>query len=89
MNGHAEIAHTNEIDVTRLVNKGMPIFWKCPHCGKRTKTDKYAEDILLEEFKVIRQCGRCGNLHIWELTLTDDFKQGVLDMLNKAAGGSK
>lgn len=72
-------------DETHLVNKGMPKFWKCPHCGKRHKTDRAAEDILLEFFKVIRQCGRCGYLHIWTLEFTDDFKQSLLDYMNKEA----
>lgn len=68
-------------DETRLVNKGLPKSWTCPHCKKRHTMDVYAEQTLLEHFKVIRQCGRCGYLHLWTLTLTDDFKAGALDML--------
>lgn len=70
-----------QIDETILVNTGLPKTWTCPHCRKRNKMDPFAEEILMEHFKVIRQCGQCGYLHVWKLKLTDDFKRKVVDMI--------
>lgn len=70
------------IDVTRIVNKGMPKTWTCPHCHKRDRIGPYKEEELIEFGKTMQQCGRCGYVHLWELVLTDDFKRGVVDMLN-------
>lgn len=69
------------IDETTLVNCSLPKRWTCPHCGKRTKMDPYAEEIFLEFFHVIRQCPACGRLHIWRLELTEEFKRKTIDML--------
>ena len=69
------------IDETILVNCSLPKRWTCPHCGKRTKMDPYAEEIFLEFFQVIRQCPACGFLHIWRLELTEDFKRKTIDLL--------
>ena len=44
--------------------------------------DPNAEAILLEFFKVIRHCPSCGYLHYWKLVLTEDFKQGVIEMIS-------
>ena len=69
------------IDVTELVDRSIPKSWKCTHCGRQQSTGPYAEEILLENFKYIEHCTKCGYLHLWRLTLTDAFKQGVIDML--------
>lgn len=74
----------NDIDKTILVNNlCLPKTWKCPHCGWGSKMDIYAQQIFEEHGKVIKQCGTCGYLHIWELKLTDDFKEGVIKMLKE------
>lgn len=74
-------------DVTQLVDTGMPKRWQCPHCGRKNVTGIYAEEILLENFKYLEQCGRCGYVHLWLLTLTEEFKRGVIENLLK--GGKK
>lgn len=71
----------DSIDETIIVNKSLPKAWRCPHCGKHNKFGLYSNDIFMEHFKLIDQCGHCGYLHYWELQLTDDFKKGVMDML--------
>lgn len=68
-------------DVTELVDKGLPKSWKCPHCGKRNKMDEFAEELLLRYFKVFRHCEQCGYVHMWELTLTENFKKEVVTFL--------
>lgn len=70
----------NSIDHTWLENKLMPKKWKCPHCGRRNTTGRYADEILMEHFKYLEHCG-CGYVHCWELRLTDDFKRQVVDYL--------
>lgn len=70
-----------KIDETVLVDRTLPKTWTCPHCGRINKTDQYAEEILLEHFKVIRHCPACAYLHVWTLVLTDDFKRKVVDFL--------
>lgn len=77
------IAKINPIDVTTLINEGLPKTWRCPHCGKRNQIGKYKEEELLEFFKTMQHCGQCGYIHLWELKLTDDFKRKVVDMLLK------
>lgn len=69
------------IDKTTLVNRTMPEQWICPHCGQRNRTGLEANDILLEHFKYLQHCRTCGYVHFWELKLTDDFKQKVVNML--------
>lgn len=73
-----------EIDETIIIDNGLPKKWKCPHCGRTNVFDEYAEDIFMNYFKVIRQCGHCGYLHIWTLQLTEEFKRKVVKMLTKA-----
>ena len=68
-------------DVTELVDKGLQKSWKCPHCGKRNKMDEFAEELLLRYFKVFRHCEQCGYVHMWELTLTENFKKEVVTFL--------
>lgn len=75
------------VDVTTLINDFTPKSWKCPHCGKRNITGKYAEMILLENLKYLEHCDTCGNVHCWQLELTEEFKKKVVDMLMK--GGSR
>ena len=76
-----ERATINRADVTVLTDKTIPKSWTCPHCGKRQKTGKYAEETLLEHFKYLEHCVHCGYVHAWELRLTDDFKRKVLEYL--------
>ena len=71
-----------KIDETTLVDRTLPKRWTCPHCGRRNRMDPNAEAILLEFFKVIRHCASCGYLHYWKLVLTEDFKQGVIEMIS-------
>lgn len=71
----------NPVDVTKLIDRGLSKSWQCPHCGKRNKMDKVAEELLMRYFKVLRHCERCGYVHMWELTLTDEFKKKVMSML--------
>lgn len=73
-------------DVTILKNKMMPKSWKCPHCGKRSRTGEQANNILMQYGRYLDQCGRCGYLHCWKLELTEDFKKGVVEMLKEACG---
>lgn len=72
-----------EIDETIITNALFPLTvkWKCPHCGAVSRLDKEAVEILIRHFKVIRQCGRCGHLHIWIFRLTEDFKKRVVEYL--------
>lgn len=42
------IAKINPIDVTTLINEGLPKSWRCPHCWKRNKTGQYKEEELLK-----------------------------------------
>jgi hypothetical protein len=44
---------------------------------------KYKEEELFEFFKTMQHCGYCGYVHLWELKLSDDFKQKVVDMLTR------
>lgn len=77
------IARLDPIDVTTLINEGLPKTWRCPHCYKRNKMGQYKEDELFEFFKTMQHCERCGYVHMWELRLTDDFKQKVVNRLMK------
>lgn len=70
-----------KIDETMLVDRTLPKRWTCPHCGKRTKMDPYAEEIFLEFFHVCTNCPNCGRIHLWQLKLTEEFKRQVIDML--------
>lgn len=69
------------MDVTQLTDRGLPKSWKCPHCGKRNKFDDFAEELLMRYFKVFRHCENCGYVHMWELTLTENFKNEVVQFL--------
>ena len=71
----------NDIDVTEVKNKTMPKSWICPHCKKKNPVGMYANGILLNFGKYIEQCTKCGNLHLFRLKLTDDFKKKMLDFL--------
>ena len=68
-------------DVTELKDRGLPKSWKCPYCGKRNKMDEFAEELLMSYFKVFRHCERCGYVHMWKLTLTENFKHEVVQFL--------
>ncbi|MCH4062984.1 MAG: hypothetical protein LKG48_04710 [Lachnospiraceae bacterium] len=70
-----------DIDITKLVNKGMPKTWTCPHCGKRNRVGPYKEEELIEFEKTLQHCYYCGYVHLWKLELTEDFKHSVVDML--------
>ena len=74
-------AEVKDIDRTMIVDNALPKSWKCPHCGKRQKMNPYGDETLIEFGKHIQHCGSCGYLHIWELKLTDNFKQQVIGML--------
>lgn len=77
------IAKINPIDVTTLINEGLPKSWRCPHCWRRNKMGLYKEEELLELFQTMQHCQYCGYVHMWELKLTDEFKSKVVDMLLK------
>lgn len=70
------------VDETIITNASFPSRWKCPHCGAVTRLDEEAVEILIRHLTVIRQCGRCGHLHVWRLRLTEDFKRDVECLLN-------
>ena len=70
-----------DIDRTVITNSILPKSWKCPHCGKRQKMNPHGDETLIEFGKHIQHCVECGYLHIWELKLTDNFKQQVIGML--------
>lgn len=72
---------TINIDETQLIDEGMPKYWICPHCGKRQQVGPYKEEELMEYFQTFQHCDKCGYLHHWTLTLTEDFKKAVADML--------
>ena len=74
-------AEVKDIDRTMIVDNVLPKSWKCPHCGKRQKVNPYGDEALIEFGKHIQHCEDCGYLHIWELKLTDNFKQQVIGML--------
>lgn len=74
-------AEVKDIDRTMIVDNVLPKLWKCPHCGKRQKVNPYGGETLIEFGKHIQHCENCGYLHIWELKLTDNFKQQVIGML--------
>ena len=71
------------IDETTLTNRLMPKTWTCPHCGRRNQTGQAADSILLEHFKYLQLCEKCGYVHFWRLELTDDFKRKVVRMLTE------
>lgn len=71
------------IDTTLLVDKLPPVKWKCPHCGRMNKMGPAAEDIIEEFFFYMEHCWKCGYVHRWELKLSDNFKNKVLDMIQK------
>ena len=71
----------NPVDVTKLIDRGLPKTWKCPHCEKRNRMDEFAEELLMRYFKVFRHCEYCGYVHMWELTLTENFKNEVVQYL--------
>ena len=77
-----------DIDETILENRLMPKSWKCPHCGKKNQTSKYADTIMLEHFKYIQHCDHCSYLHAWYLHLTDEFKRGVISFLKEKEHGT-
>lgn len=79
--GTIETGPCSQIDETYIKNRGMPVTWRCPHCGRRNHTGRDGTDILIRYGKYLEQCPRCGYVHIWFLKLTDDFKRGVVDML--------
>lgn len=79
--GKIETGGCDPIDVTRLVNSGLPKSWTCPHCHNRNRFDDCDEEILFEHFQLIRHCDHCCYLHYWKLELTDDFKKRVIDSL--------
>lgn len=70
---------TDNIDVTKLVNKGISRTWKCPHCGHVQKFGQDAENILFEHFRYLEGCDRCMYVHCWTLELTDDFKRKIVE----------
>ena len=72
-----------DIDETIITNACFHLHkhWKCPHCGAVSRLDEEAVETLIKHFKVIRQCGRCGYLHIWTLRFTEDFKKKVVEYL--------
>lgn len=53
----------------------MPKSWVCPHCRKKNRTGDYADEILLENFKYLEHCPRCGYVHAWTLELTEAYKK--------------
>lgn len=71
----------NKIDETVLTDRGLPKSWTCPHCGKRNRMGRYKEEELLEFFKTMQHCDRCGYVHLWTLKLTEGFKKKVVEML--------
>lgn len=76
------------IDETRLVDETMPKSWVCPHCRKKNITGDYADEILIENFKYLEHCPRCGYVHIWTLELTEGFKRKVVvQLLRETIGG--
>ena len=71
------------IGQTQLVNKLMPKSWTCPNCRKRNRTNKYANEVLMENFLYLEHCDDCGYVYTWTLKLTEDFKKQVIDFLLK------
>jgi len=43
----------------------LPKRFKCPHCGKWTALDRWADETFRLCGKVIRQCNHCGYIHFW------------------------
>lgn len=81
-NGHEyyeKAAKTN--NETVLHDKLMPKTWKCHVCGRKNRTGKYADSILMENFKYIEQCVNCGTVHLWKLELSEEFKEKVVKMM--------
>ena len=76
----------NSVYYTRLVDKGMPKTWKCPHCGNKNTTGQYADEILMEHFKYLEHCEQCGYVHAWELSLSDKFKDQVIALVRSMNG---
>ena len=75
------MSNNANIDETILVNTMMPKSWTCPHCGKRSKTGTYSDEILLEHGIVFEDCPHCGFVHTWRLKLSDNFKKDIINML--------
>ncbi len=72
---------TGDIDGTKVIDRGMPKHWRCPHCKMLQTVGKEADSILMEHGKYIEHCEDCGTLHYWELELTDSFKERTVNML--------
>lgn len=68
-----------DVDGTRIIDGGMPKYWRCPQCKKLQKSGNDATEILIEYGKYIEHCEECGRLHYWELKLTDQFKVAVVE----------
>lgn len=77
------------IDETRLVDETMPKSWVCPHCRKKNRTGDYADEILIENFKYLEHCPRCGYVHAWTLELTEAYKAKVFRTLLRYHVGGK
>lgn len=73
----------NAIDETHLVDKGLPKAWTCPHCHRRNIMGTFKEEELLQFFKTMQHCGFCGNVHIWTLELTEEFKRKIIEALTE------
>lgn len=56
---------TEEIDVTKVDH--IPKRWRCPHCQKLQTMNDLASEIFRSQRKVLRNCDKCGNVHMWEL----------------------
>ena len=69
------------VDETIITDVNLPLIWKCPHCGAVSRLDEEAVEVLIRHFRLTRQCGRCGHLHVWILRLTEDFKKKVVEYL--------
>lgn len=74
-------AMDNSVDCTKLTDSLLPKRWKCPHCYKVQQTGMCGDEILIENGIYLEHCGKCGYVHYWKLTLTEEFKKNVINRL--------
>ena len=75
------IETASNIDETVIVNGELLKSWTCPHCGRVNYLTRADNEVFMRFMKFIRHCEHCSYLHYWELRLTDNFMEAVIQMI--------
>ena len=73
----------SNIDITIIQYGLLPKSFICPHCHKRNPIPEMHQEDFIRYMKHIQHCDYCGNLHFWELRLSEFFMKNVIDYINK------